>query len=95
VARAKYIGNFGCVRLLWFEGGGNGAMQNPRAQTLRSRAAGSQDESPCGAIHKIALLRGQAYATNGKFVSNRKLFLLCFQQSSQRNDDSGSFICIE
>jgi len=36
-----------------------------------------------------------AYATNGKFVLNRKLFLLCFHQSSYQGDDSVRFICIE
>jgi hypothetical protein len=44
---------------------------------------------------KIARRGGQAYATNGKFVLNRKLFLLCFQQSSRQNDDFAGFICIE
>jgi hypothetical protein len=44
---------------------------------------------------KIARDGGQAYATNGKFVLNRKLFLLCFQQSSRLNDDFVGFICME
>jgi hypothetical protein len=48
-------------------------------------AAGTQD----------CLRGGQAYASEGKFVSNRKLFVLCFQQSAHQDDDFVSFICIE
>jgi hypothetical protein len=36
-----------------------------------------------------------AYATNGKFVLNRKLLLLYFQQGARQNDDFVGFICIE
>jgi hypothetical protein len=38
---------------------------------------------------------GQAYVAKGKFVLNRKSFLLCFQQRPQGNDDFTGFICIE
>jgi hypothetical protein len=36
-----------------------------------------------------------AYATNGKFVLNRKLLLLCFQRGARQSDDFAGFICIE
>jgi hypothetical protein len=36
-----------------------------------------------------------AHATGGKFVLNRKLFLLCFHQRSDQDDDFVGFICIE
>ena len=38
---------------------------------------------------------GQADIAKGKFVLNRKSFLLCFQQTPQRNGDFEGFICIE
>jgi hypothetical protein len=46
-------------------------------------------------IGKIARRGGQAYATNGKFVLNRKLLLLCFQHGSRQNVDFVGFICTE
>jgi hypothetical protein len=44
---------------------------------------------------KIARHGGQACATKGKIVLNRKSLLLCFQRSSQPNGDFAGFICIE
>jgi hypothetical protein len=38
---------------------------------------------------------GIAYATQGKFVSNRKLFLLCFHWEANEDGDFVRFICIE
>jgi hypothetical protein len=38
---------------------------------------------------------GIAYATKGKFVSNRKLFLLCFHWKAHENNDFVRFTCIE
>jgi hypothetical protein len=44
---------------------------------------------------KIARHGGQACATKGKIVLNRKSLLLCFQRGFHQDDDFVSFICIE